>query len=410
MSEEFQSDVMIVGGGLNGLSMALACAAGGFQVTLVDALDPAQALDAKFDGRVFAISYASCRMYEALGLWAALKKDAQPINDIMVTDGTVRGGASPLFLHFDHLEVGDAPLGHLMESRHMRAVLTEAVLACDAIDYRAPAKMVRGTPDQYGFTVELEGGDKIRAKVCLAADGRGSPLRQAAGIKTVGWSYDQMGIVTTVHHELDHEGIAQEYFLPSGPFAILPMSGKRASLVWTERTALGKAILALDETRFHEELVARFGSYLGEVKCAGPVWSYPLTLKLARSYMAERLALIGDAAHGVHPIAGQGLNLGLRDVATMAEVLTDAAHLGQDIGAWNVLERYQQWRRFDNVSLSLGMDALNRLFSNDIPLVRLARDLGLGLVNKFGPARRFFMRHAGGDVGDLPRLLKGERL
>ena len=233
---------------------------------------------------------------------------------------------------------------------------------------------------------------------------------ELAGIKTVGWDYGQTGIVTTVEHELPHEGVAQEYFLPGGPFAILPMVGNRASLVWTEKTEAAKTILALDDEAFAEEMRARFGDYLGACRPVGPRWSYPLSLQLARDYVRPRLALVGDAAHGIHPIAGQGLNLGLRDVAAAAEVIVDAARLGLDIGALTVLERYQRWRRFDNVALSLLMDGLNRLFSNDIAPVRLARDLGLGLVNQIGPARRFFMRHAGGAVGDLPRLLRGEAI
>lgn len=410
MARAFDTDVIIVGGGLNGLTMALALGSADFKVTLVDAVPPDEALGAAFDGRVFAIAFASCRMYEALGLWDALAKDAQPINDIMVTDGTVRGGASPLFLHFDHKEIGDAPLGHLMESGHMRAVLTKAVMDAPEIDFRAPAKVVDQAVDAYGFTVTLEDGTNLRAPVALASDGRGSPLRKWAGIKTVGWPYNQIGIVTTVEHEEDHEGIAQEFFLPSGPFAILPMTGRRSSLVWTEKTKAAETILALSPERFAEELKARFGNYLGPIKAAGPVWSYPLDLKLAREYIAPRMALIGDAAHGIHPIAGQGLNMGLRDVAQMAQVLTDATRLGEDIGSAPVLERYQQARRFDNTFNSLAMDALNRLFSNDIPPVRLARDIGLAAVNKMGPARRFFMRQAGGDVGDLPRLLRGEGL
>lgn len=406
----FDTDITIVGGGLNGLAQALALASADFKVTLIDAVPPQEALNAAFDGRVFAIAFASTRMFKALGLWEALAADAQPINDIMVTDGTVRGGASPLFLHFDHREIGDEPLGHLMESGHMRRVLTEAVMASPGIDFRAPAKVVDQESDAYGFTVTLKDGGSVRSKVVLASDGRASRLRKWAGIKTVGWTYDQIGIVTTVDHAEDHEGIAQEFFLPSGPFAILPMTGKRASLVWTEKTRAAKAILALPPERFMEELRARFGGYLGDITATGKVWSYPLDLKLARSYIAPRMALIGDAAHGIHPIAGQGLNMGLRDVAVMAEVLTDAAHLGEDIGSTLVLERYQQARRFDNTFNALAMDGLNRLFSNDIAPVRAARDLGLAAVNRFPPARRFFMRQAGGDVGELPRLLRGKGL
>lgn len=401
------SDILIVGGGLSGLPLALACAQGGLSVTVVDALDPATATDAAFDGRVSAIAFASCRMLAQLGVTQHLEGQMQPINDIMVSDGRVREGASPFFLHFDHKEIGDEPLGHLIENRHMRIALQKAVADQKLIRLIAPQGVKRV---DYGAqaVATLGNGETVSARLCFAADGRGSPTREAAGIKTVGWDYGQTGIVCTVEHEVPHEGVAQEYFLPGGPFAILPMVGNRSSLVWTEKTADAKAILALGDEAFADEMRARFGDYLGACAPVGPRWSYPLTLQLARDYVRPRLALIGDAAHGIHPIAGQGLNLGLRDVAAAAEVVVDAARLGLDIGSLDVLERYQRWRRFDNVALSLLMDGLNRLFSNDIGPVRLARDLGLGIVQQIGPARRFFMRHAGGVVGDLPRLLRGE--
>ncbi|MEP0709326.1 FAD-dependent monooxygenase [Parvibaculum sp.] len=407
MTHAPDSDILIAGGGLSGLPLALACAQGGLSVTVVDALDPATATDAKFDGRVSAIALASCRMLEQLGVTQHLEGQMQPINDIMVTDGRVREGASPFFLHFDHREIGDEPLGNLIENRHIRIALQKAVAAEPLIRLLAPQSVARL---DYGaqVTATLGDGGTVTARLCFAADGRNSRAREAAGIKTIGWDYGQTGIVCTVEHELPHEGVAQEYFLPGGPFAILPMVGNRSSLVWTEKTADAKAILALDDAAFAEEMRARFGDYLGACAPVGPRWSYPLTLQLARDYVRPRLALIGDAAHGIHPIAGQGLNLGLRDVAAAAEVVVDAARLGLDIGALDVLERYQRWRRFDNVALSLLMDGLNRLFSNDIGPVRLARDLGLGVVSRIGPARRFFMRHAGGVVGDLPRLLRGE--
>ena len=401
------SDILIAGGGLSGLPLALACAQGGLSVTVVDALDPATATDAKFDGRVSAIALASCRMLEQLGVTQHLEGQMQPINDIMVTDGRVREGASPFFLHFDHREIGNEPLGNLIENRHIRIALQKAVAAEPLIRLLAPQSVTRL---DYGAqaVATLGNGETVSARLCVAADGRNSPARDAAGLQTIGWDYGQTGLVSTVEHELPHEGVAQEYFLPGGPFAILPMVGNRSSLVWTEKTEDAKAILALDDAAFADEMRARFGDYLGACAPVGPRWSYPLTLQLARDYIRPRLALIGDAAHGIHPIAGQGLNLGLRDVAAAAEVVVDAARLGLDIGALDVLERYQRWRRFDNVALSLLMDGLNRLFSNDIGPVRLARDLGLGVVSRIGPARRFFMRHAGGVVGDLPRLLRGE--
>lgn len=407
MTGKPDSDVLIVGGGLAGLPLALALAQGGLSVTVVDVLDPATATDAGFDGRVSAIALASCRMFEQLGVTRHLAGQMQPINDILVSDGRVREGASPFFLHFDHKEIGNEPLGHLIENRHIRIALQKAAEEQPLIRLIAPQSVTRV---DYGAqaVATLGNGERVSARLCFAADGRGSPTRQAAGIKTVGWDYGQMGIVSTVEHELPHEGVAQEYFLPGGPFAILPMVGNRSSLVWTEKTADAKAILSLDNDAFAEEMRARFGDYLGECRPVGPRWSYPLTLQLARDYVRPRLALVGDAAHGIHPIAGQGLNLGLRDVAAAAEVVVDAARLGLDIGSLDVLERYQSWRRFDNVALSLVTDGLNRLFSNDIAPIRLARDLGLGAVAQMGPLRRFFMRHAAGMVGDLPRLLRGE--
>lgn len=404
----YESDVLIVGGGLSGLPLALALAQGGLTVTAVDAEDPARATAATFDGRVSAIAFASCRMFERLGVTKYLEGQMQPINDIIVSDGRVREGASPLFLHFDHTEIGDEPLGHLIENRHTRIALGRAVADQPLIRLIAPNAVKHVAYEATRVTATLADGSQVHAKLCFACDGRGSPTRNAAGIKTIGWDYGQTGIVTTVEHELPHEGVAQEYFLPSGPFAILPMVGNRASLVWTEKTAAAKAIMALGPEDFAEEMRARFGDYLGACRPVGPRWSYPLNLQLAREYIRPRLALVADAAHGVHPIAGQGLNLGLRDVAAAAEVVVDAARLGLDIGSLTVLDRYQRWRRFDNTALSLMMDGLNRLFSNDFGPLRLARDLGLGIVNEIGPMRRLFMRHAGGVVGDLPRLLKGE--
>jgi 2-octaprenyl-6-methoxyphenol hydroxylase len=265
---------------------------------------------------------------------------------------------------------------------------------------RGPAKVEIG----------LAGGGRILAPICVAADGRNSALRAAAGIKCVSWDYRQTGIVCTVAHERPHRGTAQERFLPAGPFAILPMTGNRSSLVWTERADLAPAILALAADEFLAELALRFGDHLGRLSVVGPRWSYPLSLHHAESYVDRRLVLVGDAAHGIHPIAGQGLNLGLRDVAALAEVLVDAGRLGLDLGQADVLERYQRWRRVDVLSLSAVTDLLNRLFSNDIAPVKLVRDLGLAAVNALPPLKRVFMRHAMGSTGTLPRLLQGVAL
>jgi 2-octaprenyl-6-methoxyphenol hydroxylase len=258
--------------------------------------------------------------------------------------------------------------------------------------------------------VTLADGRTLFAPVVVGAEGRGSVIRREAGIGALGWDYPQTGVVATVKLAHPHHGVAHEYFLPGGPFAILPLTGDRASLVWTETTARAAALKEARPEVFHAHLQRRFGDHLGEAVVEGPVFTYPLSLQLAERFVGPRVALLGDAAHGVHPIAGQGLNLGLKGCAALAEVLVEAQRLGEDIGSEAVLERYAAWRRFDTVTLSAGMDAFVRLFSNDVPLVRLVRGAGMAIVNRIGPARRFFMSEAGGAVGDLPRLLKGEAL
>jgi 2-octaprenyl-6-methoxyphenol hydroxylase len=341
-------------------------------------------------------------------VWQELGKDAQPIREILVTDGKPGEPASPFSLHFDSGEVGADSLGHIAENRHIRAALYGAVERAKDLDLIAPAAVEAVTVSGGRAMARLADGQEISAALAVAADGRESPLRAQAGISTIGWSYPQTGIVATVAHEQPHNGVAYEHFLPSGPFAILPMTGNRTSLVWTEAKDTAPAMLALDEAGFNEQIARRFGTHLGRTHAAGPRWSYPLSFHLARNFVAPRFALAGDCAHGIHPIAGQGLNLGLKDAAALAEVLLDAARLGQDIGAGDVLKRYERWRRFDSFTLAASTDAMNRLFSNDIAPLRALRDVGLGIVDAIGPARRFFMRHAGGDIGKLPRLMKGE--
>ncbi|HVV26608.1 MAG TPA: FAD-dependent monooxygenase [Rhizomicrobium sp.] len=413
-------DVIVAGGGLVGLPLALALAQGGLSVLVADSGDPAATRDPRFDGRVSALAYASVRMLKALGVWDDLLPHAQPIHEILVTDGQAGRPASPFSLHFDSQEVGSDSLGHIAENRHIRAALHAAAARAPGLEHLAPATVKSLSVDAGGVTARLADGREIGAALAIAAEGRQSPLRAQMGIGIVGWSYPQTGIVATVAHEKPHNGVAYEHFLPSGPFAILPMTPapgsaaagqpetNRSSLVWTEAKDKAPALLALDDEGFHAELARRFGAHLGAIRAAGPRWSYPLAFHLARDYVKPRFALAGDSAHGIHPIAGQGLNLGLKDVAALAEVLLDAARLGQDIGALDVLKRYERWRRFDSFTLAASTDALNRLFSNDIAPLRAIRDLGLGIVDSIGPARRFFMRHAGGDVGKLPRLLKGE--
>ena len=403
-----KTDLLISGGGMVGLTLALACAQGGLKTVIVDSAPAALQLEPAFDGRVSALAYASVRLLTALQVWDDLAPHAQPIREILVTDGKVAGATSPFSLHFDAQEVGAESLGHIAENRHTRAALQAAVARAANLELIAPATIKSLATDAGSAVVTLADGSQIAAALVIAAEGRESRLRAQMGINTIGWSYPQTGIVATVEHEKPHNGVAYEHFLPSGPFAILPMTGNRSSLVWTESKAKAPGLLALDEAGFHAELARRFGDHLGTTRAAGPRWSYPLAFHIARDFVKPRFALAGDTAHGIHPIAGQGLNLGLKDAAALAEVLLDAARLGRDIGALDTLKRYERWRRFDSFTLAASTDAMNRLFSNDIAPLRHLRDLGLGVVDAIGPARRFFMRHAGGDVGKLPKLMKGE--
>ncbi|MEK9970277.1 MAG: UbiH/UbiF/VisC/COQ6 family ubiquinone biosynthesis hydroxylase [Ferrovibrio sp.] len=408
-----QYDAAVIGGGLNGLTQAIALARHGISVAVIDREDPVRVTAAGFDGRVSAIALASQRMLEAIGLWRHVSA-AQPMWDIRVSDGD-----SLLFVHYDHSTLGTDPFGYLVENRVMRVAQQAALAECPNLTLLAPMTASRidygiagaGAPAQ----IELADGRQITARLVIGADGRQSTIRRDAGIRTIDWSYRQTGIVCTVQHDLPHEGVAQERFLPAGPFAILPMTddtagNHRSSLVWTEPTERAAAIMALDDAGFAGEMRARFGAGYGACDVVGPRWSYPFSFMLALRYSGHRMALIGDAAHGIHPIAGQGLNLGLRDIAALTEAVVDAKRLGLDIGRSDVLERYERWRGVDNLVLGAVTDGLTRLFSNDIAPIRIARDLGLGVVNRINPLKKLFMRHAMGDVGRLPRLLKGETL
>ncbi|HEY5047431.1 MAG TPA: FAD-dependent monooxygenase [Rhizomicrobium sp.] len=407
MARQSKPDVVIAGGGMVGLTLSLALAQGGLKVVVVDPVPAKTVVDERFDGRVSALAYSSVRMFEALGVWHDLEADAQPIHDILVTDAGLGRTPSPFSLHFDHREIG-RPMGAIAENRHIRRALYAAVARAKSITLRSPASLVDLEDNGQAIVAKLEDGNAIAASLAVAADGRESPMRERMGIGTIGWSYPQWGLVTTVAHERPHNGTAYEHFLPSGPFAILPMTGNRSSLVWTEREDSASAMMKLTGADFDAEVARRFGAHLGATEATGPRWCYPLRFHLARAYVRPRFAVAGDAAHGIHPIAGQGLNLGLKDVAALAEVVLDGARLGLDIGDLNLLKRYERWRRFDSFTLAAATDGLNRLFSNDIAPLRLARDVGLGIVDGIGPLRRFFMRHAGGDVGKLPRLMRGE--
>ncbi len=417
MDKAFDADVIIAGAGIAGATLALSLAQAGLTPILVDPAPFEVQLAPTFDGRASAVAYAAYRQWRALGLADGLDPHAQRIEQILVTDGKAPGATSgsptPFFLRFDSAEIADRsdgePLGYLLENRHIRAALAAGVQMA-GIQVLAPARVVTAAFGRRSATVTLSDGRVLSAPLAVGAEGRGSVIRTEAGIGAIGWDYSQTGVVATVRMQRPHGGVAHEYFLPGGPFAILPLTGDRASLVWTETTARGAALKSARPEIFQAHLARRFGDFLGGLTVEGPIFTYPLSLQLAERLVAPRAALLGDAAHGVHPIAGQGLNLGLKGAAALAEVLVDALRLGEDIGSEAVLERYAAWRRFDTVTLSAGMDAFVRLFSNDNPVLRLARGLGMAAVNRVAPARRFFMHEAGGAVGNLPRLLRGEAL
>lgn len=403
-----QGSIVIGGGAFAGLALALALRQGlGPEIPVIVA-DPALSTRPSRDPRATAIVAACRRLFEAIGAWDDVRGEAQPILDMVVTDSKLEDATRPVFLNFAGDVAPGEPFAHMVENRRLIDALVVRAEA-EGIDLRATT-VASYDARADGIDVTLGDGSVIAASLLVAADGAKSKLRERAGIATHGWEYDQSGIVVTVGHERDHEGRAEEHFLPAGPFAILPLSGKRSSLVWTERRAEAARIIALSDEEFHGELERRFGLHLGEVKALDKPRAFPLSYFVARSFIAERLALVGDSAHVIHPIAGQGLNMGLKDVAALAEVVVDAARLGMDLGGADVLERYQRWRRFDTMAMGVATNSLNFLFSNQSTLLRTVRDIGLGLVDRAPPLKNLFIRQAAGLTGEVPRLLKGEAL
>src|ERR1700754_1454925 len=403
-----QRGIVICGGAFAGLALALALRQGLGTEGPVIVADPALGQRPSCDPRATAIVAACRRLFETLGAWQQVAPTAQPILDMVVTDSRLEDATRPVFLTFaGDVEPGE-PFAHMIENRHLIDVLVRRAEA-EGIELVTTA-VTSFDARSDGVDVTLSDGRVVEASLLVAADGARSKLRERAGIPTHGWDYDQSGIVVTVGHERDHHGRAEEHFLPAGPFAILPLTGKRSSLVWPETRKQAARIVALSEDEFHAELEQRFGLHLGEIKALDKPRAFPLGYFVARSFIGERLALVGDAAHVIHPIAGQGLNMGLKDIAALAEVVVDAARLGIDLGQADVLERYQRWRRFDTMAMGVATNSLNFLFSNHSPLLRTVRDIGLGLVDRAPPVKEFFIRSAAGLSGEVPRLLKGETL
>jgi len=408
VSMKHDADILIVGGGLNGPALALALSRAGLTSCVIDAAPQTVLAEAGFDGRSYALALGSVRLLRNLGLWGGLAERAQPMREIKVSDGRAGEGAlSPFHLHFDSGEMEEGAMGQMVEDRHLRAALLSAIAADPRIETRYEARVVAQVTTNQSAQVTLATGELLTGQMVIGADGRKSGTAERAGIKRMGWDYGQTALVCAITHERPHHGIAHQFFMPPGPLAILPLAGNRSSIVWSETHANAAAFHALSDADYLAMLRPRFGDFLGAIALDGGRYTYPLNLTVAERFIAPRMALVGDAAHGMHPIAGQGLNAGLRDVAALAQVLSEARGRGEDISSELVLRRYEQWRRFDTAALALTTDLTNRLFSNDNPLLRLVRDVGMGAVNAVPSLRRGLMREAAGLTGDLPKLMRG---
>jgi 2-octaprenyl-6-methoxyphenol hydroxylase len=408
-------EVAIIGGALNGLAAALALAGTTARTPvptlIVDRADPQSYGDPARDRRASAITASSRHMLTALGVWEGLQPHAEPMRRIEVTDSALAArNGRPVLLNFEEADQPGEPAAFMIENHLLHRALDEAARASPNISFMTGRGVASCDYGDHAGVVALDDGAAVRARLVIAADGRNSRARQAAHISGNGWSYGQSAIVTTIAHGRAHDGVAVEHFLPAGPFAILPLTGNRSAIVWTESTAGAAEILAADRGEQESALRARVGDQLGEVSIIGGLQSFPLDLYIAESFIGRRLALIGDAAHVIHPIAGLGFNLGLRDAAALAEVVVEDARLGLDHGAAATLEKYQAWRRFDTMMVAAATDGLNRLFSNDNQMLRLIRSAGLRAVDRLSPARAAFMREAAGLTGSLPRLMRGAPL
>ena len=394
-----------MGGGLNGSLMAIAAANIGFSTIVLDSKDNEASAENRFDGRSYALALSSVRLLKNLDIFEDIIDKSQPILDIKILDGKLVQGPSQFSLHFDNNEIHDGPMGQMVEDRFIRKALFTKINKNKQIDYKFNSKVTEHKKQSGYISVTLDNGKKLNTKLLVGADGRNSELANRADIKKSGWKYNQSALVCAIEHEADHNGVAWQYFMPSGPLAVLPMTGKRSCIVWTEQNANAKAINLFDETRYTKILAARLGNFLGKFKIIGDRHTYPLELSIADRFIDERLALIGDAAHSVHPIAGQGLNAGFKDIAVLAHIIQDAHHRGEDLGSLGVLKRYEEWRRFDSAQLAYSTDLFNKLFSNENEALRLARNIGLKLLDSIPVAKRNIIKEAAGITGELPRLM-----
>ena len=405
---DFDTDILVVGGGLIGSAMAIALSSIGFDITVIDRQSDQLSKTHVFDGRAYALSHASIRMLKALGIWNYIEENAEPILDIKVSDGRAGEGASDWFLHFDHQELEEGPMGHLIEDRHIREALKTNIKKLKQIEYIYNTEVISKSVDDTGVSLNLSDGRILRSRLLIGCDGRNSKIAKWSNISHIGWDYNQSALVCAISHEKPHYGIAHQFFTPSGPLAILPLPGNKSSIVWTETKDKAKDINIMRDEDYLSALSPVIGNFLGPISLVGDRFSYPLGLSIAESFISSCTVLVGDSAHGIHPLAGQGLNLGLKDIAALTEVLALAKRRGENFSSKDVLERYQKWRRFDTSAMAVVTDSINKLFSNDNTLLRSIRDIGLGGVNATPQLRRSFMRHAAGLSGDLPKLLQGQ--
>lgn len=414
MGDSNMIDILVAGGGLTGLPLALALRGsgsdGGLAVKVVSREGPNERLEPQADGRAFALSASSRNLLQVLGIWPHVEHDAQPMKAIDITDSRLDAAVRPTLLHMDNQTAAHEPAAYVVEAHVLRRALARLYAERADIEVIHPAEVSRFAVGAGGVEVTLADGRSLRARLLAASDGRASSLRKAAGIGTIDWPADQWGIVATISHSLPHHGRAVQHFLPSGPFAALPLTGNRVSLVWTERRGLAEQVTKMSDEQFLAEVRKRLGDELGDLTAIEARNAYPLTMLVARDYVRERFCLVGDAAHGMHWIAGQGLNYGLRDVAALAETVIDAHRLGLDIGALSTLERYERWRRFDSFAFTATMVALNTLFSNDNFLLRGLRDAGLAVAEHLPIAKSLLVEEAAGLTGAVPRMLRGEAL
>ena len=404
MKKDF--DIVVIGAGINGQVMSLAAAHAGFSVALIDQNSFIENALREFDGRAYAIAFSSVQMMKNLNLWKKIEDTALPISNIKVSHGTIERGPASAILQFNNADIEESPMAQMLEDRFLRQCLSQEIKKNALIDLIEHRKINEICNLNKQKQLTLDNSSKLQASLIVASDGINSPTAKAFGIRKAGWKYKQRGLVCAVDHEYPSDNTAYQYFLPEGPLAILPIKNNTASIVWTESIQNASTISEMDDEEYLSILQTRFGDFLGKLKLTGKRLSFPLKLSISEKYVSDKFAVIGDAAHGYHPIAGQGLNAGLRDIAALVDVISCARERGEDFSSINILNRYQEWRRFDNQALGFATDNLNKIFSSHDPLFGSLKNLGMKMIDKSNRAKRVFIRQAAGLNGDLPKLMR----